>query len=82
MESLIVGIHFILPREFQVKPTLIIPEGKKINKYIYAKRNAANRYMKRNKEKYKERIDCQCGGHYTYWNKTRHLKSKKHNTIN
>jgi ribosome-interacting GTPase 1 len=39
-------------------------------------------YYEENKEKIKERsdkhFDCECGGSYTKHNKSRHLKSKKH----
>ena len=34
-------------------------------------------------EKNKEEINCECGGKYTYYNKNRHIKTKKHqNYIN
>ena len=35
-------------------------------------------YYQTNKEKITEKIDCQCGGRYTYCTKARHEKTKKH----
>lgn len=29
-------------------------------------------------DKIKKKIDCECGGYYTYYSKSKHLKSKKH----
>ena len=29
-------------------------------------------------DKLKKKIDCECGGFYTYYSKSKHLKSKKH----
>jgi hypothetical protein len=29
-------------------------------------------------DKLKKKIDCECGGYYTYYSKSKHLKSKKH----
>ena len=35
-------------------------------------------YSEANKEKLKEKITCDCGGKYTYENKSHHFKSQKH----
>ena len=35
-------------------------------------------YYQDNKEIYNEKIECGCGGIYTYYHKLRHLRSKKH----
>jgi len=35
-------------------------------------------YVEANKEREKEKFTCECGGKYTYKNKSQHFKSKKH----
>ena len=35
-------------------------------------------YRDTNKEKINEKFDCECGGHFTYSHKSRHIKSAKH----
>ena len=35
-------------------------------------------YREENQEKINEKLTCSCGGCYTFQNKSRHLKSKKH----
>ena len=35
-------------------------------------------YMKANPEKFKTQTACECGGHYVYQAKGKHLKSKMH----
>jgi hypothetical protein len=35
-------------------------------------------YYENNKKKLNEKINCECGGLYTYNNKARHFKSNKH----
>ena len=35
-------------------------------------------YYEKNKEKLNEKIDCECGGKYTYCHKSRHMKTQKH----
>ena len=37
-----------------------------------------DKYREENKEKILEKFECQCGGKYTYKNKSRHLKTPKH----
>ena len=40
-------------------------------------------YREKNQDKIKEKLNCECGGKFTYSNKSMHLKSKKHlNFIN
>ena len=36
------------------------------------------KYQNNNKEKRKEQFTCECGGHYTYTHKSRHLRTKGH----
>jgi hypothetical protein len=38
------------------------------------------KYREENKDKINEKFNCECGGKYTYQNKSTHLKSKKHQT--
>jgi hypothetical protein len=35
-------------------------------------------YQKKNEKKLKQKIQCECGGKYTYCSKSRHFKTKKH----
>jgi len=35
-------------------------------------------YQEKNKERLRERVDCECGGHYTVHNKNVHMKSLRH----
>ena len=35
-------------------------------------------YYVNNKDKFTQKHNCECGGKYTYQNKARHMKSKKH----
>ena len=37
-----------------------------------------NGYYENNKEILKQKINCDCGGKYTHFNKSRHFKTKKH----
>jgi hypothetical protein len=60
--------------------------------YYKNNKEKSREYYKKNKEKIsvnnreyykkqiakKQSISCQCGGNYTYYNKSRHMKSKKH----
>lgn len=47
-------------------------EEKKLSKLYY------NEFKERNKDKINEKVDCPiCGGNYTYFNKSRHLKTKR-----
>ena len=49
--------------------------------YENNKEKEANRqreFIKKNKERYSTTTNCECGGHYTYKNKSAHFKSKKH----
>lgn len=49
--------------------------------YENNKEKEANRqreFIKKNKERYSATTECECGGHYTYKNKSAHFKSKKH----
>ena len=36
------------------------------------------KFVEKNKERIREKIQCECGGHYTYFNKSDHNKSIKH----
>lgn len=47
-----------------------------MNKEIIKKNN--EEYYKNNKERLNEKNKCECGGSYTTVNKSRHVKSKKH----
>ena len=53
-----------------------VKDKEKLKDYINKKYYEENRekILKKNNEKF----DCECGGKYTYQNKTRHLKSPKH----
>lgn len=35
-------------------------------------------YYQENKDKLSEKVNCECGGHYSRYNKSHHLNSKKH----
>lgn len=37
-----------------------------------------HQYYKNFTSKHNERVECECGGHYTYYAKSNHLKSKIH----
>lgn len=54
---------------------------KEYNKRDYVRQKASQRvkdYFEKNKEKLYERFNCECGGKYTYSQKTTHFKSKLH----
>jgi len=38
----------------------------------------ANKYYKTFTAKHNEKINCECGGHYSYYSKSKHLQSKQH----
>ena len=59
-------------QENKAKIAKRIKEHRKAHKEEYAKR------VRDYREKNKEPTNCECGGKYTYCNKTRHLKTKKH----
>jgi hypothetical protein len=42
------------------------------------KQEYLKQYYVNNKEKLQEKLNCECGGCYTYEHKTQHLKTKKH----
>lgn len=47
----------------------------------YDRKGYHNTFMKKNEEKIKQRIICEsCYGKYTYFNKSKHNKSKRHIT--
>jgi hypothetical protein len=48
------------------------------NKNKERRKETTRIYRHKNKEKYCEKFPCECGGRYTYVNKSRHFKSKKH----
>ena len=42
-------------------------------------KDAYIKFKEKNKDKIKDKISCDvCGGHYVYYSKALHLKSKKH----
>ena len=57
---------------------------KQMKKYKEQNKDAIQKrkkiYNEINKEKLNEKITCECGGRYTYQNKSVHLKSLKHKT--
>ena len=52
-------------------------EKRKVEKKEYD-RLRMNENYKENKEKINKKFNCTCGGKYTYVNKTKHFKTKKH----
>jgi hypothetical protein len=46
--------------------------------HIEEKKELNKKWKDTNQEKLKEQVSCECGGHFTYSNKSTHLKSKKH----
>ena len=50
--------------------------GKATRQFYYEKYK--DKQKKQNKEKNNKRFNCECGGKYTHTNKSRHIKSKKH----
>ena len=63
-----------------------IEEIKEQNKEYYENnrekfaKNGAN-YREQNREKFNQKYNCKCGGKYTYGDKARHCKSKRHKTF-
>jgi hypothetical protein len=45
---------------------------------LIEKREYSKEYYKKKREANKQSISCQCGGRYSYSNKSHHEKSKKH----
>lgn len=43
-----------------------------------SKQKYQKEYRVKNQDMFKEKIECQCGGHYTYGNKNTHAKTRKH----
>lgn len=49
------------------------------DKKVYPYNDYNKKFMEKNKEKIMEKQKCEiCCGSYTYFNKSKHLKSKKH----
>lgn len=46
--------------------------------YIIDQQKHNKNYYKKNKDKLKELINCECGGKYRKYNKSKHFKTKKH----
>ena len=44
-------------------------------------KDKAKKYREANKDKFKERFECECGSQYTRYNKSKHLKTDKHQKI-
>ena len=53
-----------------------IPEEKEKNKLNCKKNNKP--YFEKNRERLREKHLCECGNYYMLYNKSHHLKSKKH----
>ena len=81
----------IIPNVNIIKPFVTEEERKEHFKEYYKQYREQNKeyfkvYREQNKEKIKEQIKkrnnqpfkCECGGNYTYVNKSTHFKSKKH----
>jgi len=47
-------------------------------KYYEANKEQSKEYSQANKERLNHKINCECGGKYTYKNKSTHFKSQKH----
>jgi len=54
-------------------------ENRKINKDIISEKR--KKYYENNKEKYKEKITCDCGSTLRKIDRTKHYKSKKHKSF-
>ena len=67
-------------KELEKEEGKLILENNCVNKYVVGrtKKEYDKIYRHKNKEKYCEKFPCECGGRYTYVNKSRHFKSKKH----
>ena len=50
----------------------------KLKKYYEDNKEKFKKYREDNKDKIKEKFNCECGGCYTFSNKTIHFKTKKH----
>lgn len=56
--------------------------SKKSKKEKYNQNTYNDNFMLKHKDKLKERIECEiCGGSYTYYNKSTHNKSIRHNKM-
>lgn len=44
----------------------------------YDRTESGKKYWQKNKERFTEKIICDCGGSYTLSNKSKHFKTKKH----
>ena len=56
-------------------------EDKEFKKEIVKKYNSKkynDTFREKHKDKLKEKINCECGNHYSYYTKSKHLKTKKH----
>jgi len=71
-------------KEYRQKNKEHIKEWRQNNKESIALKN--KEYKEKRKEKLDEKFECECGGKFSYQNKSIHLKSKKHikyiNSIN
>ena len=71
-------------KELEKEEGEIILDNNCVNKHVAGrtKKESDRIYRHKNKEKIKEMMNekftCDCGGNYTYKNKLRHFKSKKH----
>ena len=56
----------------------VIPGRTAKQYYREVNKEKKDEYRETNKEKLREKFDCECGGQYSYNNKSRHLKSDIH----
>jgi len=62
-------------------PSIVNTENESVvkTKKKYDQKKYNNNFMEKNKDKIKLKIVCDvCCGSYTYYNKSKHMKSKKH----
>jgi hypothetical protein len=50
----------------------------KHKEYYEENKDKIKEYQEKNKDKLNQKIDCDCGGKYTFQNKQQHYKTKKH----
>ena len=60
------------------KEKIALVDQKRYYNNIDREHERKRKYREQNKDKFTERHNCECGGHYTINHKARHEKSKKH----
>ena len=75
-------IDYLKPTLNGCKATTGLTKKEYIKQYAIENKSKVDehkkKYQNNNKEKRKEQFNCECGGHYTYTHKSRHLKTKGH----